>query len=405
MSELTDRIARKHFERGRMFELQDKIEEAIAAYRDACALKPGYAEPYFFLGRLEATSGQCDDALEALNRALTFGDDPEIVEWRGYVYGRLQRYEDALADYQSAIPGGAPGVRVNAGRMLLALGRYDEAEEMLHEADEPSAVPLLDALPRYREFIEPVGRGGGRGARIGRDPVDDARAVRYLFGATVVLGSLGDTGRDLALPRYTLLTYQHCACTIGRLIRLCRDRKWQLDGVAGQGTHHGPVAQAVAALLELPLVEPGGVTPGQRVLLCHGIVNGPDEAQALRRPFQKGGAETIQFAVGFVPSGDPSRSEPDIIGMPAQCAVEWYRVEPWSRLVHDETVKTGEHKGFRVGPAFFDGNSAKVTQSLLDACRRAKSDPAASPILEYYRRHAQVRAFGNVAPPISPAPA
>lgn len=401
MSELTDRIARKHFERGRMFELQDKVEEAVAAYREACALDPAFADPWYFLGRLLATTSREEDALSEsltlLDRALAFEEepDPEIVEWRGYVNGRLRRYDDALRDYLLAVPGGAPGVRVNAGRMLMALGRYDEAEAMLKETDEPAAAPLLDALPRYREFIEAVPPGVRRPPRPLRDPIEEARAMRYLFGATLVLGTLGDGGLELRLPRYLQLTYRHCAVTLGRLMRLIRDRSWHFDAVGGAGPHHGPVAAALAELLEIPHVERAGA--GQRILLAHGVLRSAEEAQQLRKPWQAAGAEVVQLALGYSSRGDPSRSEPELIGLPAQSAVEWYRVEPWSRLEPDDDVTSGEFPGFRVGPAFFDSNTPRVAQALVEACRKYKNDAVAAAVLDYYRRHPQVRAFGPIA--------
>jgi len=399
MSELTERIARKHYERGRMFELQDKTDEAIDAYRDACALGPEFPEPWFCLGRLEASSGREEyvlkDALAMLDRALSFGEDPEISEWRGYVNGRLRRYDAALEDYLAAISGGAPGVRVNAGRMLLALGRYDEAERILKEAEEPAAAPLLDALPRYREFIEPAGTERSNARRPPRDPVEEARAMRYLFGSTLVLGTLGDGGLELQLSRYQLLSYRHCGLTLARMVRLVRERDWRFDAIGGGGPHHGPVAAALAEMLELPWHDkPAG---DLRMLLVHGVVSTLDEARQLRRPWVSAGAEVTQLALGYSDRGDPSPHEPELIGLPAPCAVEWYRVDPWARLEQDITVKGGEFPGFRVGPAFFDGNQPRVTRALVDACRRHRGDALAGAVLAYYRRHPQVRAFAPSA--------
>ena len=147
MNELTNRLARKHFDRGRTFELQDRLDDALQAYRQAVELGPDFVEPYFALGRLEATLGQCERALPALERARAFGDDPEVAEWRGYALGRLRRYDEALAEYLLALSTGAPGVRLNAARMLLALGRWDEADTMLAAAEEPEAEALRAALP------------------------------------------------------------------------------------------------------------------------------------------------------------------------------------------------------------------------------------------------------------------
>lgn len=433
MNELILRLSRKHYERGRNFEILDKSEEAIEAYRQACALSPTFFEPYFCLGRLLASVGRTEEALVVLTRALTFGEDPEVIEWRGYVYGRLRRFEEALSDYRRAIPGGPPGVRVNGGRMLLAMGRYDEAREMLQESADPSALPLLDALPRYREFGIRHGRGdtrptarrpkGGRAApkkgkgRSGSssndpanddedvpghvvphdDPIDDPRAVRYLFGATLVIGTLGDGGRVINPPTYLLLTYRHCAVTLVRVVRLIRSRGLHFDGVAGTGPHHGPVASAMAALLDLPLVE--RALAGQRVLLASAVVSGSEEARQLRSPVEAGGGRVIHLALGFVPAGEPSRAEPELIGLAARTSVEWYRVEPWSRLVQDDSTLSTGNPDFIVGPPSIDPNTARVTTALVDACSRQKSDPFATQILAYYRRHEQLRAFDRAGQP------
>jgi hypothetical protein len=285
--------------------------------------------------------------------------------------------------------------------MLMALGRYDEAEQILKDAEEPAAGPLLDALPRYREFIEPAVAGGSEGARRApRDPVEEARGMRYLFGSTLVLGTLGDGGLELRLPRYLLLSYRHCALTLGRMMRLVRERDWRFEAVGGGGPHHGPVAAALAELLELPWQEKPAA--GGRVLLVHGVVRSLDEAQQLRRPWVAAGAEVTQLALGYAHRGDPSPQEPEIVGLPAPSAVEWYRVEPWARLEPDESVVSGEFPGFRVGPAFFDSNQPRVTQALVEACRKYRGDALAGAVLDYYRRHPQVRAFG---PPTGARPA
>ena len=37
---MTEQLARKHYERGRQFELQDQVDEATESYRNACGLEP-----------------------------------------------------------------------------------------------------------------------------------------------------------------------------------------------------------------------------------------------------------------------------------------------------------------------------------------------------------------------------
>jgi hypothetical protein len=372
------RLARRHFERGRQYELQQRPDQAMEAYRAACALDPCDAEPWFALGKLEALHGRCEAALTAIQGALDRGGpDPEVLEWRAYVYGRLRRYDEALADYRQILDDGPPVVRVNAGRMLLALGSYDEAEAMLADSDDPAAEALLDALPRYREF-----RPG--------EPTDDLRAARYLYGATLMLGTFGDGGLRIGHFRYLLLTPRHAAVTLRRLCRLVASRGWRFDAVGGRGPHHGPVARALADLLGLPWREEPG--PG-RVLLASAVVRDADEAQALREPWRAAGAQVLDFALGLA-AGDPVPREPALLGFAGSCAVPWYRVDASARLVPDEDAADGELPGWRVGAPFVDPNSSRVASGLLGACRAGPDDPLAAEVLAWYvERHAQVRAL------------
>ena len=72
--EVNDRAAaRKHYERGRQYELQDQLEEAQSAYEQACSLEPSFPEPYEAVGRLLALRGLFNEAIEHLDNALERG--------------------------------------------------------------------------------------------------------------------------------------------------------------------------------------------------------------------------------------------------------------------------------------------------------------------------------------------
>lgn len=385
-------LAQKHFERGRQYELQSRDEEAIDAYRRACHMEPGFPDPYVALGRLEAIHGRPDRALAALDKGLAFGPDKEALEWRGYVRGRLRRYDEAYADYRTLmeIGGDGEGVRLNAARMLLAMGRYDEAEPLLLACAEGQV--LHEALPRYREF--PCASAPGQ--RIDGDPNDDQRAVRYLFGGTLVLGTLGDGGQPLAYSRYMLLTERHIAISVGRLLKLIRVQGWRFDMVAGSGPHHGPLASALGRLLEVP--HEARPVPGARVLLVSAVLNGHEESRAIEAPWRDRGCRVLHFAQGLVPKGDPSPHEPAVVGFVSRCAVPWFRTAPYARLVADtesqDPPTDGPWPGFKVGPAFVDPNAPRVTEGLVEACLEYARDPFVSTVLDYYiKRHPQVRAF------------
>ena len=373
---MIQRLARKHFERGRQFELQEQHDEAVECYERAVALEPESADAFLALGRLQAIRGQFQTALKLLTQADSRSRDPQIREWRAYVYGRLRRYEDALADYRAVLEEGDPSVRVNLGRMYLALSRYDEAEAVLVESEEPSGQQLLAALPRYREF---------RGERL-----DDMRTTRYLFGRTVLLGTMGDGGLRPTGHRYLMLSARHVALTLRRLVALIQDRGWQLSGVGGEGPHHGPVARVMADMLGVPRVTPETATGP--VLLCSAVVKGSAETLRIEGPWRSAKVRFLHATVGLVPAGDPDEIEPAVIGFAGRCAVYWHRVEGFSRLVQDREAEDGPWPGFRVGPAFVDPNTDRVCKAVTEAILQPNPDPAAEAILAWYTRHGQTRA-------------
>lgn len=377
---MKDLLARRHFERGRQFELQEQIGDAIEAYRQACDLEPELAEPFFALGRLEASAGRHEVALDLLGCAIDIEPEAAMYEWRAYVNGRLRRYEEALADYREVVAGGDPAVRVNLGRMLLALGRYDAAETELRQSDDASAAPLLDALPRYREF--------GPGERL-----DDLRTVRYLFGATMVLGTRGARSDGGSTTRYLLLTPAHIAFTLRRLEAVVETFGWRFDGVVGDGSPSAPLVEAIARLLGVPHVK----TPRAGTLLAvSAVVYGTAESVALRRKWGSLGADVIHFAMGLVPDGDPDPDEPEIVGFVNRCAVTWHRVEPYARLVPDDDLEAlsdaSGWPGFKVGPAFIDPNVKRVAATLTETLETMTVDAEFAAIKSYYQQHRSARA-------------
>ncbi len=372
---MKQRLARKHYERGRQYELQEQIEAALEIYHKACALEPEFPEPYFALARLEANRSHYEAALPYFGLALDLKRDPEVLEWRAFVLGRLQRYEEALMDYREVYEETNDSqVQVNLGRMYLALRRYDEALDVLKDSEDASAKALLEALPLYREF------------ELG-EPLDNHRSVRYLFGRTILLGTLGE---GLGESRYLLLSLRHIALSLSRLERLYLRCGWRFDGVAAQGPHHAPLARALAELLSLPWVEHPGSE--QRLLLCSAVLKGLKEVRAVERPWRVAGAKILHFCMGFIPNGEVDPKEPEIIGFLGRSAVEWYRVESFSRMIQPENLKEN-WPDLQLGPAFINPNTEQVAEALIKACRETR-DPYGETVIRYYtQRHSRTRAF------------
>ena len=372
---MTEQLARKHFERGRQFELQDKGDEALSAYLKSCQLQPSFSAPFEAVGRMLALQGRFSEAVVHLDTAIELGADSQTRQWRGYVLGRLHRYEDALADYLQLRELADHQIEVNIGRMLLALRRFDEAENVLSAISDPTAVQLLNAIPRYREFDVFA---------------EDVRSIRYLFGGTCVLGTLGESGLRIIDEKYQLLDYAHIAFTLHRFIAQCRRYQWSFDVVIGAGARHQPFAQAVAQILNLPWREKAS-SGYERYLVCSSVIDGVGESAALTKELRDAGVAHLHFTLGLIPKGDPSPSEPHLVGFVNRCAVPWYRVEPFSRL--QPGTASGDSNGleFHIGPAFINPNRSEVVRAIVDAYKQTKLDSEWADIDAWYRKHQRLR--------------
>jgi tetratricopeptide (TPR) repeat protein len=109
---------------------QGKLDEAVTTYRDAIRIKPDLGEAHFNLGNALRDQGKLDEALASYNRALTLrSDHGEALSNRGLTLHELKRFEEALASYDRALsvrPDYADALN-NRGNVLQELKRLDEA--------------------------------------------------------------------------------------------------------------------------------------------------------------------------------------------------------------------------------------------------------------------------------------
>ena len=86
------------------WQLQGRIQEAIASYREALRLEPEYAEAHNNLGRALKDVGRNEDALAHANRALRLKPDYADAHYNlGTVLQRLGRIEEAIAHYRDVL--------------------------------------------------------------------------------------------------------------------------------------------------------------------------------------------------------------------------------------------------------------------------------------------------------------
>lgn len=381
---MTVNLAWRQYERGRAFELQQRMDDAVGAYRQAIALGPDFPEAYFALGRIQANRGHNAEALAMFDRAVALQPSAELLEWRAFVNGRLKRYEAALADYEQVLAGGETHARINLARILLALGRYDEAEQALRSCTDDAAAVLLEAMPRYREYAS-------------AEATEDGRAIRYLFGRTVLLGTLSDGGMRPRNVGGWLLTGAHLNITWQRFRVMAKVRRWQFDAVLGTGVLNGPVAAWAAIDLGIPRHETvaEAVSAGaQRVLLVSAVVDGAKQHIQLTKPIKDAGLSCMHLAFGFVPDGQPASDEPELVGVVGRAYVSWYRVAEHSRLERDPESTDARWPGWRLQIPFVDPNRPRVLVRIASEAAEAPPDRQRRKVVDYYHlHHPQVRAF------------
>jgi len=123
--------AEVHFQLGILLQMQDRLDQAETAYRNAIAALPSHAEAHNGLGVVLHRLGRDEESLAAHEKALSL--NPDFVDAHNNAAVALQilgRAEDALGHYARALAlaPAHPGLHFNRAAVLDTLGRFDEAE-------------------------------------------------------------------------------------------------------------------------------------------------------------------------------------------------------------------------------------------------------------------------------------
>jgi predicted Zn-dependent protease len=115
-----------------------KWTQAQDALEKATQIDPHHARAFAALGMALCDQGKCDAAIEPLQKSLQL-DQPGTWETRwtlAKAYYHHAQYEDALKmslEALSASNGKAPEIALLVAQSLTALGRYEEASQMLRD--------------------------------------------------------------------------------------------------------------------------------------------------------------------------------------------------------------------------------------------------------------------------------
>ncbi len=128
-----------HNNLGNLLLERGEVDNAIAHFRAALAIRPDFAESHSNLGNALARTGHVSEAIEEYRAALKLRPDlPEVHNNLAGLFAGQNRVDAALEQYQAALmlrPGFAEA-HSNLGQLLLRRGRTDEAILHLRKAVE-----------------------------------------------------------------------------------------------------------------------------------------------------------------------------------------------------------------------------------------------------------------------------
>ncbi len=141
-----------YFKLGDAWQAENKIEDAISAYRKAMKLNPNFHWTYYHLGVLLGKIEQTDEAIHCYQKAVEI--DPEFAAAHHYLgfalYAKKQDYEGAIHHFQQAlkwVPNSA-SVYQHLGDAFSAKQQWNEAVSQYQKAInlEPNLVEAYDHL-------------------------------------------------------------------------------------------------------------------------------------------------------------------------------------------------------------------------------------------------------------------
>ncbi|TAM59493.1 glycosyltransferase [bacterium] len=128
---------------------EEQYELAEQRARESLERSPGYPNALFSLGQALRKAGRAEEAIAAFRAACAEGVDPknfaviddQVYQWKarcelGVFLSSLQRHDEAIAVMEEGIARApaAPALRINFGHVLEQAGRIDDAGRVFDEA-------------------------------------------------------------------------------------------------------------------------------------------------------------------------------------------------------------------------------------------------------------------------------
>lgn len=145
--------AEKVWRFGQQFLREGDYQNAYGSFMKALEIDPDFAEAYLGISQLLYQSNQIDQAIQALNKALSLNPPQKdlIMNNLGLLYAQKQDFDTALGIFKQVL---ALGVRLeqaynNTGNVYMSAGNYYYASEAYRLSLENKA----DLASLYREML------------------------------------------------------------------------------------------------------------------------------------------------------------------------------------------------------------------------------------------------------------
>ncbi|MGB9724608.1 MAG: tetratricopeptide repeat protein [Chloroflexia bacterium] len=335
------REAAEHYERAVALERAGRIDEALIEYRRAADTDPTFAAAYEALGYHYQRRGLLAKALDAFQTVARLEGTYTAYFNLGYILIEMERYPEAMEAFRHCLELSPedPAALYELGYACYAMGRPAEALETLRiplqayaqdaRVHNLAGACYLDlemwpeAEAAYRRALE-LARPGeeAEDARAGllvarryqEFPSGSSLSLRdqlYADAGVVLLGTAGDTGRDLSSWETPPLSPEHLATTLHRLQALLPALQVCPSAVVAVDRASIPLATVLSEMLTQPRKALSQLQPQERPLLV--LLLGR-QRELLEVALEQSPQEALSFvyALGWSPQESPL---PDFIGV------------------------------------------------------------------------------------------
>lgn len=341
--------AMRYLERGLAMERANRLDEAVAHYRQSITEDPHFPGAHNALGFYYQRSGllakavdefrivarlehdflaffnlgyvlveleQFEDALEAFTSCLALAPNDAAAHYEvGLIHLSLGNYSRALAHLDLPLRSYPQDWEVHNlfGRCLLGLRRYDEARDAFGKALLLAGSPTaqlevfenLATVERHREFRS----------------LTSVKDQLYAQDGVVYLGSASDDGLNVSEAQEYHLVYSDVATTLQRLAALTASSGWQFSALVAPDTMARPIAHALAMLLGTPVRSVEELTKDDRALVVFAVAREPE---LLLLTLERVPCSVTAFCLALNWRRH-ARALPDLVGVAAKgaCSVPW----------------------------------------------------------------------------------